>query len=182
MGVITSVALAVCIVAALPWVRNTHHKWVNTDLSAAFSNIRSVFERHHRFMGWCVLPRSCIFRKTDARFSPGLPWLQVSMFTLMFNELTLTRLKHGYLWFLGIAIMSKLDHGVLVAISSDSKISGSCLEWLSCKSFRCVVSVGYTNYTASIMIPWFTVREVEVEVETVRLCLIGMCFDQLTEF
>ena len=26
VGVVTSVALAVCILAALPWVRNTHHK------------------------------------------------------------------------------------------------------------------------------------------------------------
>ncbi|KAG7449649.1 uncharacterized protein BT62DRAFT_886615 [Guyanagaster necrorhizus] len=40
MGVITNLAVAVSILSAFPWVRNTYH---------------NVFERHHRFVGWLGL-------------------------------------------------------------------------------------------------------------------------------
>ncbi|KAF8233443.1 hypothetical protein L208DRAFT_1266651 [Tricholoma matsutake] len=84
LGVITTVVVAISIVAALPWVRNTHH---------------NVFERHHRFMGWSwifvvlgdsydVNTRSCnpngrIFRQQDFWFAVGMtvflitPWFTI---------------------------------------------------------------------------------------------------------
>ncbi|KAF8737706.1 hypothetical protein AX14_012476 [Amanita brunnescens Koide BX004] len=40
MGTITLVLVALCALAAFPWVRNNHH---------------NVFERHHRFIGWLGL-------------------------------------------------------------------------------------------------------------------------------
>ncbi|EEB93402.1 hypothetical protein MPER_07944 [Moniliophthora perniciosa FA553] len=40
MSVFTSLAVAISIMSAFPWVRNTHH---------------NVFERHHRFVGWIGL-------------------------------------------------------------------------------------------------------------------------------
>ncbi|KAK0212519.1 hypothetical protein DFS33DRAFT_1282269 [Desarmillaria ectypa] len=40
MGVITNLAVAISVLSAFPWVRNTHH---------------NVFERHHRFVGWLGL-------------------------------------------------------------------------------------------------------------------------------
>ncbi|KAJ7594974.1 hypothetical protein C8J56DRAFT_1123667 [Mycena floridula] len=40
MGVLTNLAVAISILSAFPWVRNTHH---------------NVFERHHRFVGWLGL-------------------------------------------------------------------------------------------------------------------------------
>ncbi|KAK0460929.1 uncharacterized protein EV420DRAFT_1640436 [Desarmillaria tabescens] len=40
MGVITNLAVAISILSAFPWVRNTHH---------------NIFERHHRFVGWIGL-------------------------------------------------------------------------------------------------------------------------------
>lgn len=59
MGVLTSLAVAVSIGSAFPWVRNTHHKWAllteayNTQISD-ITVLTSVFERHHRFVGWWV--------------------------------------------------------------------------------------------------------------------------------
>lgn len=54
MGVITNLAVAISIASAFPWVRNTHHKYVcPATIAAAFTHTRgSVFERHHRFIGW----------------------------------------------------------------------------------------------------------------------------------
>ncbi|KAF5383475.1 hypothetical protein D9757_006122 [Collybiopsis confluens] len=46
MGVVTNVAIAVSILSAFPWVRNTHH---------------NVFERHHRFIGWLGLLCTWVF-------------------------------------------------------------------------------------------------------------------------
>ncbi|KXN82504.1 hypothetical protein AN958_02355 [Leucoagaricus sp. SymC.cos] len=40
IGMVTLVTLCICAMAAIPWVRNTHH---------------NVFERHHRFAGWSAL-------------------------------------------------------------------------------------------------------------------------------
>ncbi|KAK2463143.1 hypothetical protein APHAL10511_004798 [Amanita phalloides] len=45
-GVITSITIGICIIAALPWVRNNHH---------------NVFERHHRFVGWIALAFTWLF-------------------------------------------------------------------------------------------------------------------------
>ncbi|KZP04466.1 hypothetical protein FIBSPDRAFT_730620 [Athelia psychrophila] len=45
-GIITNVLIAVSIISALPWVRNTHH---------------NVFERNHRFIGWLALISTWIF-------------------------------------------------------------------------------------------------------------------------
>ncbi|CDO77044.1 hypothetical protein BN946_scf184403.g19 [Trametes cinnabarina] len=45
-GVITNIAVAISIVSAFPWVRNTHH---------------NLFERHHRFIGWVGLVSTWIF-------------------------------------------------------------------------------------------------------------------------
>ncbi|KAI0302371.1 hypothetical protein B0F90DRAFT_1816577 [Multifurca ochricompacta] len=45
-GIVTSIAMAMCIGSAFPWVRNTHH---------------NVFERHHRFIGWFGLFFTWIF-------------------------------------------------------------------------------------------------------------------------
>ncbi|KAM6502508.1 hypothetical protein JOM56_002485 [Amanita muscaria] len=45
-GIVTTVAIAVCIIAALPWVRNTHH---------------NIFERHHRVVGWFGLLSTWVF-------------------------------------------------------------------------------------------------------------------------
>ncbi|KAF8233328.1 hypothetical protein L208DRAFT_899095 [Tricholoma matsutake] len=46
MGVITAVTVAICIMSAIPWVRNTHH---------------NVFERHHRLLGWSALLSTWVF-------------------------------------------------------------------------------------------------------------------------
>ncbi|KAK7045624.1 hypothetical protein VNI00_007457 [Paramarasmius palmivorus] len=46
MSVLTSLAVAVSIMSAFPWVRNTHH---------------NVFERHHRFVGWIGLLCTWVF-------------------------------------------------------------------------------------------------------------------------
>ncbi|KAI0002181.1 hypothetical protein BJV74DRAFT_817529 [Russula compacta] len=46
IGVVTSIALVICIGSALPWIRNTHH---------------NVFERHHRFFGWLGLLSTWVF-------------------------------------------------------------------------------------------------------------------------
>ncbi|KAG7091017.1 hypothetical protein E1B28_010079 [Marasmius oreades] len=46
MSVFTSLAIAVSIISAFPWVRNTHH---------------NVFERHHRFVGWLGLMFTWVF-------------------------------------------------------------------------------------------------------------------------
>jgi hypothetical protein len=46
MGVITNLSVAISIVSAFPWVRNTHH---------------NVFERHHRFIGWLGLLSTWVF-------------------------------------------------------------------------------------------------------------------------
>lgn len=40
LGLVTLVAIILSSMAAIPWVRNTHH---------------NVFERHHRFIGWIAL-------------------------------------------------------------------------------------------------------------------------------
>ena len=61
-GVLTFIIVGVTIVSAFPWVRNTHHKSVAflTVLSKYWPISSSVFERHHRFMGWCVsIPPNC---------------------------------------------------------------------------------------------------------------------------
>ncbi|ESK93650.1 hypothetical protein Moror_1548 [Moniliophthora roreri MCA 2997] len=46
MSVFTSLAVAISIISAFPWVRNTHH---------------NVFERHHRFVGWLGLLFTWVF-------------------------------------------------------------------------------------------------------------------------
>ncbi|KAJ3838878.1 hypothetical protein F5878DRAFT_660803 [Lentinula raphanica] len=46
MGVATNLAIAISILSAFPWVRNTHH---------------NVFERHHRFIGWLGLICTWVF-------------------------------------------------------------------------------------------------------------------------
>ncbi|KAJ3800266.1 hypothetical protein GGU11DRAFT_420108 [Lentinula aff. detonsa] len=46
MGVVTNLAIAISILSAFPWVRNTHH---------------NVFERHHRFIGWLGLICTWVF-------------------------------------------------------------------------------------------------------------------------
>ncbi|KAH9976187.1 hypothetical protein BGW80DRAFT_1203161 [Lactifluus volemus] len=46
LGTVTSLALAICIGSAFPWVRNKHH---------------NVFERHHRFIGWLGLVFTWMF-------------------------------------------------------------------------------------------------------------------------
>jgi len=57
MGVLTNFAVAVSILSALPWVRNTHHKWDHFIKPQEHINLIypvriSAFERHHRFVGW----------------------------------------------------------------------------------------------------------------------------------
>ena len=55
MGVITNLAVSISILSAFPWVRNTHHKYVCPICVSARSLSHaspSVFERHHRFIGW----------------------------------------------------------------------------------------------------------------------------------
>jgi hypothetical protein len=46
MGVLTNIAIAVSILSAFPWVRNTHH---------------NVFERYHRFVGWIGIIFTWVF-------------------------------------------------------------------------------------------------------------------------
>lgn len=46
MGTVTLVAVCFTIIAAVPWMRNTHH---------------NVFERHHRFIGWFGVLSTWIF-------------------------------------------------------------------------------------------------------------------------
>lgn len=65
MGVITNLAVAVSIMSAFPWVRNTHHKfvlpdWVSTSC-VVDDALNSVFERHHRFIGWLGLLCTWVF-------------------------------------------------------------------------------------------------------------------------
>lgn len=73
VGLLTNVAVIVTAVAAFPWVRNTHHKLVpRPPLPLVIGGsciIHSVFERHHRFVGWTALFLTC---KAD-RFSQ--PWV-----------------------------------------------------------------------------------------------------------
>jgi hypothetical protein len=53
MGVITNLAVAISIGSAFPWVRNTHHKYALRTVQPFSANVvNSVFERHHRFIGW----------------------------------------------------------------------------------------------------------------------------------
>jgi hypothetical protein len=56
-GTLTSLALAICIGSAFPWVRNTHHKYARgcSTLNVLSIQVNSVFERHHRFIGWLGL-------------------------------------------------------------------------------------------------------------------------------
>ena len=56
MGVLTFIVVGVTIVSAFPWVRNTHHKSATESHLSSNSLLifSSVFERCHRFMGWCV--------------------------------------------------------------------------------------------------------------------------------
>jgi len=56
-GVFTCIFIGITIIAALPWVRNTHHKYVHLlSIGTVLILIlpSSVFERHHRFVGWSV--------------------------------------------------------------------------------------------------------------------------------
>ncbi|KAE9408745.1 hypothetical protein BT96DRAFT_873394 [Gymnopus androsaceus JB14] len=46
MGLATNIAVAVSILSAFPWIRNTHH---------------NVFERYHRFVGWFGLLCTWVF-------------------------------------------------------------------------------------------------------------------------
>ncbi|KDQ59517.1 hypothetical protein JAAARDRAFT_174886 [Jaapia argillacea MUCL 33604] len=46
IGLISNVLLALCAISAFPWIRNTHH---------------NIFERNHRFLGWCGLIATWIF-------------------------------------------------------------------------------------------------------------------------
>ncbi|KAF8622661.1 hypothetical protein AX15_006772 [Amanita polypyramis BW_CC] len=54
-GVITSIAIGISIIAALPWVRNAHH---------------NVFERHHRFVGWIGLIFTWLFVVLGESYDP----------------------------------------------------------------------------------------------------------------
>lgn len=55
-GVGTNLAVGISALSAFPWVRNTHHKYVFTKYHKSFNKKLtppfSVFERHHRFVGW----------------------------------------------------------------------------------------------------------------------------------
>ena len=56
-GVFTCISIGITIIAALPWVRNTHHKYVHLlsiGTALTLMLLSSVFERHHRFVGWSV--------------------------------------------------------------------------------------------------------------------------------
>jgi hypothetical protein len=59
-GVVTIVADILSALAAIPWVRNTHHKSVDfSHTSGQPDDPFSVFERNHRFIGWFGLLSSC---------------------------------------------------------------------------------------------------------------------------
>jgi hypothetical protein len=57
IGVVTSITLAICAGSALPWIRNKHHKYDSglQTWKSEINHIYSVFERHHRFLGWLGL-------------------------------------------------------------------------------------------------------------------------------
>ncbi|KAF5357357.1 hypothetical protein D9758_005881 [Tetrapyrgos nigripes] len=59
LGVCTNVAVIISALSAIPWVRNTHHKYechfFATRVKFSHKSIFSVFERHHRFVGWTGL-------------------------------------------------------------------------------------------------------------------------------
>ncbi|KAF9642277.1 hypothetical protein BDM02DRAFT_3068807, partial [Thelephora ganbajun] len=98
MGVLTNLAVAVSILSALPWVRNTHH---------------NAFERHHRFIGWIGLACTWVFVVLgDSYDIDKHQW----------NPDKIRALKQQDFWF--------------------------CF-----------------GMTVFVLIPWFTVRQVPVEVE-----------------
>ncbi|KZP29258.1 hypothetical protein FIBSPDRAFT_1038934 [Athelia psychrophila] len=98
IGIITNVLIAVSIISAIPWVRNTHH---------------NVFERHHRFIGWVGLISTWVFVVLGDSY-----------------DLTTHRWNPN-----GVKIIRQQDF------------------WFC------------FGMTVFIMIPWFTVRKVAVEVE-----------------
>lgn len=183
MGVLTNIVIAVSIASAIPWVRNTHHK------SAAVSHrlvanswliSSSVFERHHRFMGWCVnIPPN--FSSTAL-----LIICYCSRLGLFFSELTVINQKvmeinfivfqHGSSLYSGTVIIWKPIHGTrTLCITSNSKIFGLCSAWPFCElSFNLISMNNAANYMLfifipSVLLPWFTVRQVKVDIEIVRL-------------
>ncbi|KAI0251147.1 hypothetical protein BJV78DRAFT_490380 [Lactifluus subvellereus] len=74
-GTVTSLALAICIGTALPWVRNTHH---------------NVFERHHRFLGWLGLVFTWIFTILSNSYD---------VTTRTWNSISVTILHKQEFWF-----------------------------------------------------------------------------------
>lgn len=76
VGLLTNLAVVITALAAMPWVRNTHHKYVdrtdNIHTSRLLTLTYSVFERHHRFVGWTALFLTC-----KANFEPLFPTLNV---------------------------------------------------------------------------------------------------------
>jgi len=72
IGVVTCVALAICIASAFPWIRNTHH---------------NVFERHHRFIGWLGLIFTWVFVILGYSYDPNTgSWNSVSSIILNTQE------------------------------------------------------------------------------------------------
>lgn len=61
LGTLTNIAVFLTACSAIPWVRNTHHKYVLRSRwdSIQTDRLRSVFERHHRFVGWTALFLTC---------------------------------------------------------------------------------------------------------------------------
>jgi len=98
MGIITAVALAFTILAAFPWIRNTHH---------------NVFERHHRFVGWFGLLSTWVFVVLGDTYDSN---------TRSWNPRGIRILRQQDFWFVA-------------------------------------------GMTILVIIPWFTIREVEVVVE-----------------
>lgn len=62
-GVVLVVVAFITLIAGLPWVRNSHHKYVILEYSLTMADNQScsVFERNHRFFGWTSLGMTWIY-------------------------------------------------------------------------------------------------------------------------
>ncbi|KAF8345989.1 hypothetical protein F5887DRAFT_145088 [Amanita rubescens] len=70
-GVFTCISIGITIIAALPWVRNTHH---------------NVFERHHRFVGWIALFFTWIFVVLGEYYDPTTQSMEPSVSRVVSQE------------------------------------------------------------------------------------------------
>jgi hypothetical protein len=64
IGAMTNIAVIVCAMSAIPWVRNTHH---------------NVFERHHRFVGWLGLVLTWVFTILSDLYNPDTKTWDISV-------------------------------------------------------------------------------------------------------